>query len=134
MSKRALGFIVIGLVLAACSGGVTSHDGAAGSAAAGTQSSPESLTTAGEQELRAIVASGRLPDLHWPNFHAHSADVKEFYEEDGYKLGWSQEGKPTAQALELIGILQEADKKGLDSKDYDAERWPDRLKTLQSGA
>ena len=63
MSKRALGFMVIGLVLAACSGGLTSHGGAAGTAAAGTQSAPESLTAAGEQELRAIVASGRLPDL-----------------------------------------------------------------------
>jgi len=134
MSKRALEFMVIGLVLAACSGGLTSHGGAAETAAARTQSAPESLTAAGEQELRAIVASGRLPDLQWPNFPAHSADVKEFYEEDGYKLGWSQEGKPTAQALELIGILQEADKKGLDSKDYDAGRWPDRLRTLESGA
>src|SRR6202008_3376396 len=69
----------------------------------------------------------------WPNFSDHTASVKEFYEETGFKLGWIQSGKPTLQGLELIRILEEAEKKGLDSKDYDGERWPDRVKALQGG-
>jgi len=34
----------------------------------------------------------------------------------------------------LIGILEDADQKGLDNKDYDGARWPERLKTLQSSS
>jgi Scaffold domain len=93
----------------------------------------ERLSQVGEQQLRSIVAGGRLPDLAWPNFARHSVSVKEFYEEIGYMLGWIQGGKPTPQALELIGILEEADNNGLDTRDYDGARWPDRLKSLQTG-
>ena len=93
---------------------------------------PESLSAAGEQELRAIVASGRLADLQWPNFSENSAAVKEFYDESGDRLGWSRGGKPTLQAIETIGILEKADQKGLDSRDYDGVKWPERLKALQS--
>jgi L,D-transpeptidase YcbB len=99
-----------------------------------TQESLEPLSVAGEQELRMVVQSGRLSDLQWPNFSDHSVSVKEFYEETGFKLGWIQNGKPTAQALELIRILEAAETKGLESKDYDGARWPDRVKALQSGS
>jgi L,D-transpeptidase YcbB len=124
--------LAFGLGLIGCFGGSPSAGRPTAEAAPKTRMVPESLSPPGEQELRAIVASGRLPELQWPNFSAHSQDVKEFYEEGGYKLGWSQGAKPTAQALELIEILQHAEQKGLDSKDYDGDRWPDRLKTLQS--
>jgi murein L,D-transpeptidase YcbB/YkuD len=70
--------------------------------------------------------------MRWPNFTGRISSVKEFYEETSYKLAWSHNGKPTPQALELIRILGEAESKGLDSKDYDGERWPDRVKELQS--
>jgi hypothetical protein len=39
--------------------------------------------------------------------------------------------KPTAQAVELIGILNAADQKGLDSRDYDRAKWQIRLTALQ---
>jgi murein L,D-transpeptidase YcbB/YkuD len=70
--------------------------------------------------------------LQWPNFSEHANPVKVFYEQTGYKLGWTGQGQPTAQALELIGVLEAADTKGLDSRDYDGARWPDRLKALQT--
>lgn len=133
MRKRVLSFLAIGLGFTACSAATVSC-GDQVSTAARMQGAPEPLSQAGQQELRSIVGSGRLPDLQWPNFSDHRASVREFYEEIGYKLGWIQGGKPTPQALELIGILEEADKKGLDSKDYDGARWPDRLKSLQAGA
>lgn len=132
MRKRALMLLTIGLGCTACCLGAISCNGQV-TTAAENQLTSEQLSQAAERELRSIVAGGRLPDLRWPNFSDHGASVKEFYDELGYKLGWIQGGKPTPQALELIGILEEADKMGLDSKDYDGERWPDRLKSLQTG-
>ena len=128
-------FVSLGLCFVACSHGTVSSD-EGHSKLVDSQNSGEaqSLTPAGEQELHSIVASGKLPELQWPNFSQQSAAVKEFYDEAGYRLAWSRDGKPTAQATELIGILQNADQKGLDSKDYDGERWPERLKQLQNPA
>ncbi len=133
MKKRLVLILAIGVGFTACSGGTTSS-GAKREGAVGAQSSgaPESLSSAGEQELRAIVESGKLNDLQWPNFSEDSAAVKEFYDESAYRLGWSRGGKPTPQAIESIGILEEADQKGLDSKDYDGAKWPERLRALQS--
>ena len=92
----------------------------------------QSLSAGAEQELRTLLQSGRLADLQWPSFSDKSEYVKEFYEESGNKLGWIQGGKPTPQALELIGILENADEKGLDNKDYDGARWPGRAQALES--
>jgi len=133
MKKPAMLFLMIGLCFTACSGGtVPSEAEGNGAHRAQNSSAPESLSAAGEQELRTIVASERLADLQWPNFLEHRDAVKEFYDEAGYRLGWSRGGKPTKQAMELIGILEDADEKGLDSNDYDGARWPDRLRGLQS--
>lgn len=126
--------LVIGFAVAACSGGAGRSTGGEQTSAVSTSTAPEPLSEAGEQELRAILAAQRLPQLQWPNFSDHGASVREFYKDAGYKLPWSRGGKPTAQALELIEILRAADKEGLDCKDYDGERWPDRLRELQSDA
>jgi murein L,D-transpeptidase YcbB/YkuD len=130
--KRLVLLLAIGLGFTACSGG-TASSGARRKETVEAQNSgtPESLSAAGEQELRAIVASGRLADLQWPNFSENSAAVRGFYDESGDRLGWSRGGKPTPQAIETIGILEEADQKGLDSRDYDAVKWPERMKALE---
>lgn len=126
MRDRVLLLLLAILGFAACSAGPSSSGR--------PSATPEALSPAGEQELRAIVAGANLPNLQWPNFSDHGASVKEFYEEAGYKLCWTQGSKPTSQALELIEILQQAEQKGLDSKDYDGGRWPERLKVMQSGS
>ena len=131
MRKRTSASLAIGLGFVAYSCG---HSSAGGPAAARAQSAPEHLSATGEQELRSILGAQKLSDLQWPNFSDHGSSVKEFYEENGYKLSWIEANKPTSQALELIGVLEEADKKGLDNKDYDGARWPDRVKLLQAGA
>ncbi len=132
MKKQLVLFLALGLGLTACSGGTVSSNVQKGTVEAQNLGTPESLSAAGEQELRAIVASGRLADLQWPNFSENSAAVKEFYAESGDRLGWSRGGKTTPQAIETIGILEKADQKGLDSRDYDGVKWPERLKALQS--
>jgi murein L,D-transpeptidase YcbB/YkuD len=100
-------------------------------AVAKAQGADTALSAAGEQKLRSILASGRLEDLQWPNFSDYGRFVKEFYEEAGYKLGWSRDGKPTPQALEMIALLENADEKGLGEIDYDGERWQGRLSALR---
>jgi murein L,D-transpeptidase YcbB/YkuD len=133
MRKRLVLILAVGLGFTACSGWTVSSDVSRKrtdeARIPGTQNS---LSAAGEQELHALIESGHLADLQWPNFSEHRDAVKEFYELAGYRLAWSQTGRPTAQATELISILENADQKGLDSKDYDGARWPERLKTLQS--
>ena len=93
----------------------------------------ESLSAQGEQQLRRIIQSGALSDLRSSNFSRYQGSVKEFYEGTGYKLAWSQKGKLTTQAREMIQILDQAEQKGLDSTDYDCGRWPERVKALESG-
>ena len=80
--------------------------------------------------LRGIVAAGRLADLRWPDFADFQGDLRSFYEAGDYALAWSLNGQPTAQARELIGVLREADSKGLDAEDYDASRWDGHLQRL----
>jgi hypothetical protein len=79
MKTRLALFLAIGMGFTACSGGTASSDaGRTGTNAAQNRVSLEPLSAAGEQELRVIVASGRLADLQWPNFSEHSAAVKSF--------------------------------------------------------
>ncbi len=80
----------------------------------------------------ALLEQGRLDSLQWPNFPEYKAQAKEFYEKNGYALEWTREGRPTAQASQLVEVLEQAEKKGLDPKDYDGERWPARVAGLTS--
>jgi hypothetical protein len=79
IKKQLVLFLAIGLSLTACSGGTASSDVQKGTVEAQNLGPPDSLSAAGERELRAIVASARLADLQWPNFSENSAAVKEFY-------------------------------------------------------
>ncbi len=133
MEKRFVLLVCVGFCFMACSRGtVSSNAQQTATAAAQGALAPEPLGPAGQQELHAILDRGRLPDLQWPNFLQQSAAVKEFYDEAGYRVAWTRGGKPTRQALELIGILRTANQKGLDGRDYDGERWEGRLQALES--
>ena len=57
--------------------------------------------------VSAIVASGRLEDLRWPNFSDYRSQLASFYRPSGYTLAWVRDGKPTSQAVELVQILQD---------------------------
>ena len=83
-------------------------------------------------QLSVIVASGQLKDLRWLRFPDYRSDLTNFYRPSEYKPAWIHYGKPTAQALELIQILKDADREGLLAEDYDASRWADRLTLLKS--
>jgi len=122
---------LVGLFAAGCSPGSTPGNPAA---TAAKQSVAEPLSPSGQQQLRSIVDSDRLADLQWPDFSDYGKWVKEFYESSSYGLAWTHAGKPTAQARELIAILDDAEEKGLDSREYDGGRWNGRIKSLDGAA
>jgi murein L,D-transpeptidase YcbB/YkuD len=121
------------LTTAGCSASAPhAQRGQASQAVSAAAAPPETLSPAGKAKLEALLSKGRLEDLQWPNFSEYAAQVREFYERDGTALEWTREGKPTQQALQLIGELEQADRKGLDSRDYDAGRWAGRLQGLNA--
>ena len=74
MKNLVVVFLTIGVCLAACSGGTVSSEARRkGATEAQNPGAPDSLSAAGEQELRSIVASGKLADLQWTNFSDDSA-------------------------------------------------------------
>jgi len=83
--------------------------------------------------VRAIVASGRLEVLRWPNFPDYRIEVDSLYRRSGYNTVWINKGNPTSQALEMISILKQADDKGLLAEDYDSAYWQARLAHLRAG-
>ena len=87
-----------------------------------------------EDELRALVSKGVLPELRWPDYSDYRVQVQKFYEPTGYALAWIQNGRPTPQAQAMIAILGEATGKGLDPADYDAAQWPARIDKLRSAS
>jgi len=136
MNTRWVTFAVAGLWLISCSGSVPGAGNASAGrvSAAGQAAAPQSLDAAGTEELKSILASSRLDDLRWPNFSSKGEPVQAFYASADNHLGWVRGGKPTTQALELIGLLENADLKGLTPEDYDGPRWKARLDSFGSAA
>ncbi len=128
---RAVTLCLVCFFMADCSstGGLVS-----GASTEATQWAALPLSPSGQQELRTIVNSGRLAEMQWQDFSNFGKSVKEFYDLGDYQLAWTRGGKPTPQASELIVILEDAAEKGLDSKDYDSERWAGRLSALNGAA
>ena len=99
--------------------------------------SPNSLSTAASPQaadnvIRELVASGKLDDLRWPSFPDYTSHLNSFYASNGYQPAWIQRGQPTPQALSMIGLFKEGWKRGLEPEDYDASRWDNRLRAIQS--
>src|SRR5580700_11535406 len=90
----------------------------------------QTLSASGVPALHAIVDSGRNPDLRWPDFIPYKTEVAKLYEASGYSLLWVQNLRVRPQGLAVIGLLQNADAKGLDAEDYDGSRWQGRLLKL----
>jgi murein L,D-transpeptidase YcbB/YkuD len=123
------------LIAAICCAAATSHAFAASpspvASGAGQAGNP---VVQGAGDLGALIAAGTLADLRWPNFTDYRDDVGKFYAAGGNSLAWIQNGKPSAQALSMIALFQNASSKGLNPEDYDASRWDARLAKLQPPA
>src|SRR5580692_8130803 len=105
-SARRLQIAILLLVASMPLGGQNSAQApVATSAKASSPQKPDGTAA----KLSAIVASGRLDDLRWPDFSDYRVHLTNFYRPSGYNLAWIRDGEPTPQAIELIGILQDAD-------------------------
>jgi len=125
------------LIVTLYCGAATGHSLAASSPAAGSTAGAVPIVGGASQgpgDLGALVDSGMLPDLRWPNFTDYRDSVKKFYSAGGYSLAWMQSGKANSQAVSMILLFQQAASKGLNPEDYDASRWDARLAKLQPTA
>jgi len=127
MNTRWVAVVALAMGLACCSRILPSGGQMSGGSAGVPQDSPQTLSAEGTAELSAILAGSRLADLRWPNFSDRLEGVHGFYTAADNRLGWIRNGRPTPQALELIGLLENADRKGLNPTDYDGSRWPARV-------
>ena len=81
------------------------------------------------------MGSPTLPGLRWPNYADDQATVQKFYDDRDDELAWTRDGSLRRLRWQLLQLFQDAEKKGLNPEDYDAEaggqgRWAPRLKRL----
>jgi murein L,D-transpeptidase YcbB/YkuD len=81
--------------------------------------------------VRSLVDAGKLDDLRWPDVSDYRGHLDGFYRGRQDALAWTRDGRPTPQALALTRLFAEADARGVRAEDYDGDRWPARLATLQ---
>lgn len=133
MRKWIVAFLAAGICWSGCSHGEPSKSPAQQAAPVAAQTPRDTLTPAGLQLLQATMASCRLPGMQWPDFTDYRPWITKFYSAGQEQLDWTRGGKPTAEALQMIALLQDATQKGLDPRDYDGLLWPARLKSLEAG-
>jgi murein L,D-transpeptidase YcbB/YkuD len=80
--------------------------------------------------LCRIVVRGHLGEMRWPDFVDYRTRLMSFYGPD-YHFAWLSGDKPTSQALAMIALLKESDRKGLNAEDYDAGLWEERIGHLE---
>jgi murein L,D-transpeptidase YcbB/YkuD len=89
--------------------------------------------SAAAKAIEPLVEASRLEEMRWPDFTDYRKHLRNFYAPRGYEPAWVANGRPTPQALAVIALLDAADVKGINAVDYDATRWPGRIRAL-SGA
>jgi len=99
--------------------------------AAKSAAPPQQLSPQGQAALQAIIQSGKLPDLRWPDFSDYGKHLQKFYDSYAYSLPWVRGMEPTPRAQQVIAILLQAEQKGLSPDDYDGPRWADRVAKLK---
>lgn len=82
----------------------------------------------------ATPAARALQSLVLADTGRARVDVHNFYAPAGYRLVWTRNGRPTAQATALIAMFEKAEAKGLRPTDYGAGQWNARVADLTSDA
>jgi L,D-transpeptidase YcbB len=110
---------------------LTGHAAASTMAAGHSSALPQQLSADGQASLQAIIKSGSLEQLRWPDFSDYRGHVTKFYDSYGGALPWVREMQPTPEARQAIVLLSQADQKGLSAEDYDGSRWAGRVAKLK---
>lgn len=126
MRVKKLGGLTAQVVLMAVGLAAAARGGAA------AQAEPTAATSAAT--VQSVVDAAIHPWLRWGAFPDYQEHVRRTYEGDGYQLLWVREGRPTAQAVAVIGSLSGADTRGLSAADYDAERLQREAEQLANGS
>ena len=84
--------------------------------------------------LEPLVEVARLDEMRWPDFTDYRKHLRNFYAPRAYAPAWLANGRPTAQAMAVIAILDAADAKGINAIDYDSTRWPERIRSLNGAS
>ena len=131
--SKALRFALSLAVVALLCGGTikSASDRQLQSTSASTATPPQQISPESRAALQAIIQTGNLPDLRWPNFSDYIKHLQKFYDAYGYALPWVRGMQPSPQALQIIALIQQAEEKGLSPDDYDAPRWAARLARLK---
>ncbi len=82
--------------------------------------------------VQHVVASPQLAILKSSNYSDYQPQVKSFYEAREWALAWTDDGKITSQAEDLIQAFSKAAQKGLKPEDYDAGRWSQRIDRIKA--
>jgi murein L,D-transpeptidase YcbB/YkuD len=80
--------------------------------------------------IKTLVATPQLAVLRWPNYSDYQPAVTTFYDDRNYELAWLRDLKPTSESTAFLQAFAGASDKGLNPEDYDASRWPARLKAI----
>src|SRR5258708_24234200 len=88
-------------------------------------------TTEGGKLIQSLITVARMDELRWPDFSDYRKHLHNFYGPLGYGLVWSKGGRVTPQARVVIDLFEAADTKGINSVDYDGQRWHERLTALE---
>jgi L,D-transpeptidase YcbB len=75
-----------------------------------------------EDALKQIIDEGNPAYLDWSTALADRERIGKFYQDNGYRLFWSDGEKPTAAAIVLLQELRQAGARGLEPEDYPGNR------------
>jgi L,D-transpeptidase YcbB len=135
LSKTLRFALSVAVVALLCGGAIVSASRRQSqSNSASTATPPQQISPETRATLQAIIQTGNLPDLRWPNFSDYTKLVQKFYDSYGYSLPWVRGMEPSPQAQQIIALIQQAEEKGLNPDDYDAPRWSARLALLKPSA
>jgi murein L,D-transpeptidase YcbB/YkuD len=103
--------------------------------AAGCAHHPRKTTSAHNtadyaDNIQALVSKKQLSILRWPNYSDYQPLVQTFYDDRNDEIAWLRDLKPTAETTAFLQAFQSSGTQGLNPDDYDASRWPARLKTI----
>jgi murein L,D-transpeptidase YcbB/YkuD len=79
--------------------------------------SPDSSVAAG---ARRILASGQHPAMRWPRLTDVRGGAESLYAAAAPRPLWVRDARATPAARALVGVLRQAETRGLDPLDYDA--------------
>lgn len=81
----------------------------------------EPATDTPSTHIQSVLKDGTNPRLRWASFPDFQAQLTQLYAQNNQEPLWVKDGKPTPEAVAMVGSLAEADDQGLNSADYDAE-------------